>query len=126
LREVGFEQLLAKSAVQRCSHLASPKEENFFSPKRRDRQSVIYVGAKTGREAFTAIVSRSAEFAEESQQKRPNVQVGDHCSLENCFSKRASKGDADRRSCRDSGIWAPPVSLLDHGNGFAGRHRHRN
>src|SRR5438046_3113752 len=39
---------------------------------------VIYVGAKTGREGIHGeSLLASAEFTEESQQKRPNVQVGD-------------------------------------------------
>ena len=39
---------------------------------------VIYVGAKTGRDGIHgASLLASAEFSEESQQKRPNVQVGD-------------------------------------------------
>ena len=39
---------------------------------------MIYVGAKTGRDGIHgASLLASAEFREESQQKRPNVQVGD-------------------------------------------------
>ena len=39
---------------------------------------MIYVGAKTGRDGIHgASLLASAEFSEESQQKRPNVQVGD-------------------------------------------------
>jgi phosphoribosylformylglycinamidine synthase len=38
---------------------------------------VIYVGAKTGRDGIHGASMASAEFTEESQQKRPNVQVGD-------------------------------------------------
>ena len=38
----------------------------------------MYVGAKTGRDGIHgASLLASAEFTEESQQKRPNVQVGD-------------------------------------------------
>ncbi len=38
---------------------------------------VIYVGAKTGRDGIHGASMASAEFTEESSQKRPNVQVGD-------------------------------------------------
>jgi phosphoribosylformylglycinamidine synthase len=38
---------------------------------------VIYVGAKTGRDGIHGASMASAEFTEESKQKRPNVQVGD-------------------------------------------------
>ena len=38
---------------------------------------VIYVGAKTGRDGIHGASMASAEFSEQSKQKRPNVQVGD-------------------------------------------------
>ncbi|MGH9672457.1 MAG: phosphoribosylformylglycinamidine synthase subunit PurL, partial [Bryobacteraceae bacterium] len=38
---------------------------------------VIYAGAKTGRDGIHGASMASAEFSEESKQKRPNVQVGD-------------------------------------------------
>ncbi len=38
---------------------------------------VIYVGAKTGRDGIHGATMASEEFSEESQQKRPNVQMGD-------------------------------------------------
>ncbi|MCS7314436.1 MAG: phosphoribosylformylglycinamidine synthase subunit PurL [Bryobacterales bacterium] len=38
---------------------------------------VVYVGAKTGRDGIHGASMASAEFTEESRQKRPNVQVGD-------------------------------------------------
>jgi phosphoribosylformylglycinamidine synthase subunit PurL len=54
------------------------KEELFFAKARGVGNPVIYVGAKTGRDGIHgASLLASAEFTEESQQKRPNVQVGD-------------------------------------------------
>src|ERR1700676_4427006 len=54
------------------------KEDLFFAKARGVGNSVIYVGAKTGRDGIHgASLLASAEFTEESQQKRPNVQVGD-------------------------------------------------
>ncbi len=54
------------------------KEELFFARARGAGNPVIYVGAKTGRDGIHgASLLASAEFSEESQQKRPNVQVGD-------------------------------------------------
>ncbi len=38
---------------------------------------VIYVGAKTGRDGIKGASMASAEFDEDSKDKRPNVQVGD-------------------------------------------------
>jgi phosphoribosylformylglycinamidine synthase subunit PurL len=54
------------------------KEELFFARAHGAGNPVIYVGAKTGRDGIHgASLLASAEFTEESQQKRPNVQVGD-------------------------------------------------
>jgi phosphoribosylformylglycinamidine synthase subunit PurL len=50
----------------------------FFARARGSGNPVIYVGAKTGRDGIHgASLLASAEFNEQSQQKRPNVQVGD-------------------------------------------------
>ena len=38
---------------------------------------VIYVGAKTGRDGIHGATMASEEFTEGSEQKRPNVQMGD-------------------------------------------------
>ena len=54
------------------------KEDLFFAKARGAGNPVIYVGAKTGRDGIHgASLLASAEFTAESEQKRPNVQVGD-------------------------------------------------
>jgi phosphoribosylformylglycinamidine synthase subunit PurL len=49
----------------------------FYGKAEGSGNPVIYVGAKTGRDGIHGASMASAEFTEESQQKRPNVQVGD-------------------------------------------------
>ncbi len=51
--------------------------EIFYGKATGVGNSVIYVGAKTGRDGIHGASMASAEFTEESKQKRPNVQVGD-------------------------------------------------
>lgn len=54
------------------------RDELFFARAKGAGNPVIYVGAKTGRDGIHgASLLASAEFDEKSQQKRPNVQVGD-------------------------------------------------
>ncbi|MGH9592648.1 MAG: phosphoribosylformylglycinamidine synthase subunit PurL, partial [Bryobacteraceae bacterium] len=54
------------------------RDELFFARARGAGNPVLYVGAKTGRDGIHgASLLASAEFTEESQKKRPNVQVGD-------------------------------------------------
>jgi phosphoribosylformylglycinamidine synthase II len=52
-------------------------DEIFFGKATGVGNPVIYVGAKTGRDGIHGASMASAEFTEESKQKRPNVQVGD-------------------------------------------------
>ncbi|MCU1275529.1 MAG: phosphoribosylformylglycinamidine synthase subunit [Bryobacterales bacterium] len=53
------------------------KDEIFYAKAAGIGNPVIYVGAKTGRDGIHGASMASAEFTEESKQKRPNVQVGD-------------------------------------------------
>ena len=53
------------------------RNEIFYGKAKGIGNPVIYVGAKTGRDGIHGASMASAEFTEESKQKRPNVQVGD-------------------------------------------------
>jgi phosphoribosylformylglycinamidine synthase subunit PurL len=53
------------------------RDEIFYAKAAGAGNPVIYVGAKTGRDGIHGASMASAEFTEESKQKRPNVQVGD-------------------------------------------------
>jgi phosphoribosylformylglycinamidine synthase len=53
------------------------KEDVFYAKAAGAGNPVIYVGARTGRDGIHGASMASAEFTEESKQKRPNVQVGD-------------------------------------------------
>ena len=54
-----------------------PKDQIFYGTASGVGNPVIYVGAKTGRDGIHGASMASAEFDEESEEKRPNVQVGD-------------------------------------------------
>jgi phosphoribosylformylglycinamidine synthase len=51
-------------------------DEVFYGKAQGVGNPVIYVGSKTGKDGIHGASMASAEFTEESQQKRPNVQVG--------------------------------------------------
>src|SRR5579863_2301042 len=53
------------------------KDEIFYGRASGTGNPVIYVGAKTGRDGIHGATMASEEFKEGSEQKRPNVQVGD-------------------------------------------------
>jgi phosphoribosylformylglycinamidine synthase len=53
------------------------RDEIFYGRATGIGNPVIYVGAKTGRDGIHGATMASEEFKEGSEQKRPNVQVGD-------------------------------------------------
>ena len=77
--EVSFEPCYAQNPLVNALALGIARKEDIFLAKAKGvGNPVIYVGAKTGRDGIHgASLLASAEFTEESQQKRPNVQVGD-------------------------------------------------
>ncbi len=77
--EVTFEPCYAQNPLVNALALGIARKDEIFLAKAKGiGNSVIYVGAKTGRDGIHgASLLASAEFTEESQQKRPNVQVGD-------------------------------------------------
>jgi phosphoribosylformylglycinamidine synthase len=77
--EVCFEPCYSQNPLVNALALGiARKEEIFLAKAKGTGNPVIYVGAKTGRDGIHgASLLASAEFTEESKQKRPNVQVGD-------------------------------------------------
>src|SRR5690606_11073191 len=61
----------------------------FYSRAEGVGLPVVYLGAKTGRDGVGGATMASAEFGEDTQEKRPTVQVGDpfteKCLLEACL-----------------------------------------
>ena len=89
-------------------------DEIFFGRATGVGNPVIYVGAKTGRDGIKgACWMASAEFDEDSKDKRPNVQVGDpfmeKLLLEACLEAMRTKG----RSWASQDMGAAGLDLLD-------------
>ncbi len=53
------------------------KDRIFYAKAEGTGNPVLYVGAKTGRDGIHGATMASAEFGEDLEHKRPNVQVGD-------------------------------------------------
>jgi phosphoribosylformylglycinamidine synthase subunit PurL len=53
------------------------KDKIFYSKARGVNKSVVYVGSKTGRDGIHGASMASAEFDENTEDKKPTVQVGD-------------------------------------------------
>jgi phosphoribosylformylglycinamidine synthase II len=77
--EVAFEPCYSNNPLVNALAVGiARRDELFFARARGPGNPVIYAGAKTGRDGIHgASLLASSEFSEESQKKRPNVQVGD-------------------------------------------------
>ena len=53
------------------------KDKIFYSKAKGINKSVVYVGSKTGRDGIHGASMASAEFDENTEDKKPTVQVGD-------------------------------------------------
>ena len=73
-----FEECYSANPLVNVFALGVCKEDEVYYAKASGiGNPVIYAGAKTGRDGIHGASMASAEFTEESKQKRPNVQVGD-------------------------------------------------
>ena len=52
-------------------------EKIFYSAASGVGNSIVYVGSKTGRDGIHGATMASADFSEDSEEKRPTVQIGD-------------------------------------------------
>jgi len=76
--DVYFNECYSKNPLVNvfCLGLAD-KDKIFYARAEGRGNPVLYVGAKTGRDGIHGATMASAEFGEDLEQKRPNVQVGD-------------------------------------------------
>ncbi len=76
--EVYFNQCYSNNPLVNvfCLGITS-KDKIFYAKAEGVGNPVLYVGAKTGRDGIHGATMASAEFGEDLDQKRPNVQVGD-------------------------------------------------
>ena len=98
----------------------APKDQLFFARARGEGNPVIYVGAKTGRDGIHgASLLASAEFTEESQQKRPNVQVGDpfleKLLLEACLEAMATGAIVGIQDMGAAGLTSSSCEMASRG-----------
>src|SRR4051794_8066351 len=76
--ETKFESCYAQNPLVNAFALGLMRRDKIFYAKAAGTGNpVIYVGAKTGRDGIHGATMASEEFTEGSEQKRPNVQVGD-------------------------------------------------
>ena len=76
--EVVFDECYALNPLVNVFCLGLAEKDKIFYAKTGDvGNAVLYVGAKTGRDGIHGASMASQEFGEDTEAKRPNVQVGD-------------------------------------------------
>jgi phosphoribosylformylglycinamidine synthase len=76
--ETKFEDCYSQNPLVNAFALGLMRRDQIFYAKAAGvGNPVIYVGSKTGRDGIHGATMASEEFSEGSEQKRPNVQVGD-------------------------------------------------
>lgn len=80
---------------------------------------VVYVGAKTGRDGIHGATMASAEFDQDTEEKRPTVQVGDPFTekllLEACLELMAQDAIIGIQDMGAAGLTSSSVEMADKG-----------
>jgi phosphoribosylformylglycinamidine synthase II len=91
----------------------------FYSAAAGIGNSVIYVGAKTGRDGIHGATMASTEFSEETEAKRPTVQVGDPFTekllLEACLELMATDVIVAIQDMGAAGLTSSSVEMAGKG-----------
>ena len=91
----------------------------FYSAATGAGNPVIYVGAKTGRDGIHGATMASAEFSEETESKRPTVQVGDPFTgkllMEACLELMAANAVLSIQDMGAAGLTSSSVEMASKG-----------
>ena len=93
----------------------APPDRIFYSKAAGVGNPVVYVGAKTGRDGIHGATMASAEFGEDSEEKRPTVQVGDPFTekllLEACLELMATDAIVAIQDMGAAGLTSSSVEM---------------
>ena len=91
----------------------------FLSAAKGSGNPVVYVGSKTGRDGIHGATMASAEFNEDSEEKRPTVQVGDPFTekllLEACLELMATDAIIAIQDMGAAGLTSSSAEMGDKG-----------
>jgi phosphoribosylformylglycinamidine synthase subunit PurL len=101
-----------------CVGLAR-KHKIFLSAAKGAGNPVVYIGSKTGRDGIHGATMASAEFSENSEEKRPTVQVGDPFTekllLEACLELMATDAIIAIQDMGAAGLTSSSAEMADKG-----------
>ena len=95
------------------------KNKIFYSKAKGVNKSVVYVGSKTGRDGIHGASMASAEFDENSEEKKPTVQVGDPFTekllLEACLELMKDNSIISIQDMGAAGLTSSSVEMASKG-----------
>ncbi len=95
------------------------QDKIFYAKGAVPGRSVMYVGAKTGRDGIGGASMSSAEFAEGDEEKRPTVQVGapftEKLLIEACLELMATDAIESIQDMGAAGLTSSAVEIADKG-----------
>ena len=95
------------------------KNKIFYSKAKGLNKSVVYVGSKTGRDGIHGASMASAEFDENSENKKPTVQVGDPFTekllMEACLELMKDKSIISIQDMGAAGLTSSSVEMASKG-----------
>jgi len=91
----------------------------FYSAASGIGNPIVYVGSKTGRDGIHGATMASADFGEDSEEKRPTVQVGDPFTekllIEACLELMASDAIVAIQDMGAAGLTSSSVEMASKG-----------
>ena len=91
----------------------------FYSAASGIGNSIVYVGSKTGRDGIHGATMASADFSEDSEEKRPTVQVGDPFTekllIEACLELMSSDAIVAIQDMGAAGLTSSSVEMASKG-----------
>lgn len=95
------------------------QEKIFYSAASGAGNPIVYVGSKTGRDGIHGATMASAEFDEDSEEKRPTVQVGDPFTekllIEACLELMSSDAIVAIQDMGAAGLTSSSVEMASKG-----------
>ncbi|MDQ3077861.1 MAG: phosphoribosylformylglycinamidine synthase subunit PurL [Pseudomonadota bacterium] len=95
------------------------QDKIFYSAASGVGNSIVYVGSKTGRDGIHGATMASADFSEDSEDKRPTVQVGDPFTekllIEACLELMASDAIVAIQDMGAAGLTSSSVEMASKG-----------
>ncbi|WP_187336572.1 phosphoribosylformylglycinamidine synthase subunit PurL [Novosphingopyxis iocasae] len=95
------------------------QDKIFYSAASGVGNPIVYVGAKTGRDGIHGATMASTEFGEDSEEKRPTVQVGDPFTekllIEACLELMATDAIVAIQDMGAAGLTSSSVEMASNG-----------